>query len=177
MSVVLRGAGRWLRKCCTRVVRRPVVQLGMVTKAFVSMSYEKKAGLNRTEGSADAPTHEKELHRPSEQITRKTPVHPWHAQGEWEMYRSVGDTILTLNSQTLQHRRPCPRSLPTGIVGQIVEGEIVSQLMGQKGMGRGCGGAYGATTSRPSSAAILQSRRSDETKVRLPRLKFKAIAS
>jgi hypothetical protein len=35
----------------------------MVTEAFVSMSCEKKAGLKRGEGSADAPTYEKELHR------------------------------------------------------------------------------------------------------------------
>ena len=42
----------------------------MATEAFVSTSCEKKAGLSRSEGSADAPTYEKELHRSGEQITR-----------------------------------------------------------------------------------------------------------
>ena len=35
-----------------------------------------KAGLNRTEGSADAPTYGKELHCSGEQITRKNPRSP-----------------------------------------------------------------------------------------------------
>jgi len=44
----------------------------MVTEAVVSTRCEKKAGLNRTEGSADAPKHGKELHRSGEQITRRS---------------------------------------------------------------------------------------------------------
>jgi len=67
----VRCAGGSLRNCCTRDVRGPVVRLGMVTEAVVSTSCEKKTGLNRSEGSADAPKHEKELHRPGEQITRR----------------------------------------------------------------------------------------------------------
>ena len=53
----VRCAGGSLRKCCTRAIRGPVVRLGMVTEAFVLMSCEKKAGLNRSEGSADASKH------------------------------------------------------------------------------------------------------------------------
>ncbi|GEM_PF-650338 len=41
----------------------------MVTEAFISTSCEKKAGLNRSDGSADAPKHEKELHRSSDELT------------------------------------------------------------------------------------------------------------
>lgn len=59
----VRCAGGKLRNCCTMDVRGPVVRLGMVTEAFVSTSCEKKAGLKRGEGLADASKHEKELHR------------------------------------------------------------------------------------------------------------------
>ena len=67
----VRGTGGRLRKCCTRDVRGPVVRLRIVADAVVSMSYENKAGLSRSEGSADAPTHGTELHRSGEQITRR----------------------------------------------------------------------------------------------------------
>ena len=68
----VRCAGGSLRKCCTRAIRGLVVRLGMVTEAFVLTSCEKKAGLNRSGGSADAPKHEKELHRSGEQIARRS---------------------------------------------------------------------------------------------------------
>jgi len=67
----VRCAGGSLRNCCTRDVRGPVVRLRMVTEAFVSTGCEKKAGLKRGEGSTDAPTYGKELHRSGEQITRR----------------------------------------------------------------------------------------------------------
>jgi hypothetical protein len=46
-----------------------------------------------------------------------------------------------------------------------------------EGAGKGLSRPYGVKVSRPSSAAILQRRRSDETKVTLSRFKFRAIAS
>jgi hypothetical protein len=61
--------GMRIGNCWTSGVRGSVVRLGMVTEAFVSMSCEKKAGLKRGGGSADAPKHGKELHRSGEQIT------------------------------------------------------------------------------------------------------------
>ena len=71
MSALLRGVGGRLRKCCTRDIGGLVVRLGIVADAVVSTSCEKKAGLKRGEGSADAPTYGKELHRSGEQITRR----------------------------------------------------------------------------------------------------------
>ncbi|GEM_PF-3278144 len=110
-----------LSNCCTRDVGGPVVRLGIVTDAVVSTSFESKAGLNRTEGSADAPKNGKELHRSGEKITRRNfsgCEYDDRSFPESDVYAQMPCMLFTVTGMTSTHFLCTPQGVARLDIGR-----------------------------------------------------------